>query len=245
MQKLLASMRAHPDGAGPGAARLVHDRNWIDPAPAASGNDRRAAADRAMASAANAAFPGAVERRVVRRAENLWRQLAEGAELPAAARAADLLHSGLRGKALLLEAPPAQSARVAFVGERLAELCGLVAGPLLQALRRADVVGEQLVALAEKAILVAAPCHFESGSGSAVDVDNSQAGNRDSNLQLLMRAVALPFARPAALGGGVSAAGSAVVVVSWRKLLSREETRALHRELKAAMDWMQNQTSKG
>jgi hypothetical protein len=43
----------------------------------------------------------------------------------------------------------------------------------------------------------------------------------------------------------VSAAGSAVVVVSWRKLLSREETRALHRELKAAMDWMQNQTSKG
>jgi hypothetical protein len=33
----------------------------------------------------------------------------------------------------------------------------------------------------------------------------------------------------------------AVVVTSWRRLLSSEETAGLHRELAAAIDWMHRQ----
>jgi hypothetical protein len=54
---------------------------------------------------------------------------------------------------------------------------------------------------------------------------------------LLLRAIALPFARkPGATPGEADVRAAVLVLVSWRQLLSAEETEALHRELAHAFD---------
>lgn len=244
VQKLLEGTR---QAAQPGIAGVIPDaddivagigadgRRWIDPAPAAGRGNQAALAIR---TAADSAFHQSVERRVVRRAEALWRRLAGERSLPAAASVGELLHLAIRGKALLLQNHADSPSQLVFVGEHLMNLTGLAAGQLSRVRQECNALGESLVALAEQAIRTATLCWFESGGEGGQHRDNSRADNRDSNLQLLMRAVALPFAAR----GSTTQAGSAVVVASWRRLLSREETRALHRELRAAMDWIQNQS---
>lgn len=241
VQKLLAGARqgAQPGieaGLMPAAGGLGADsRRWIDPGASAGRGD---AAARAIRNAADSAFHQSVERRVVRRAEALWRRLAGAGRLPPAASVGEMLHVAIRGKALLLQNHTDSPPQLVFVGDNLTTLTGLAAGQLAQARQDGNALGESLVALAEQAVQTATPCWFESGSEGGHRRDNSRADNRDNNLQLLMRAVALPFAAQ----GSSTRAGSAVVVASWRRLLSREETRALHRELRAAMDWIQNQS---
>jgi hypothetical protein len=81
------------------------------------------------------------------------------------------------------------------------------------------------VALALAAVAAGEPRHLDS------DFDPDTGGARPG---ILFRAVALPLAADAESG----LAGLAVAVLSWRKLLSQDETDALHSELQAAISWL-------
>jgi hypothetical protein len=86
-------------------------------------------------------------------------------------------------------------------------------------------VPNRLAALGLAAIAAGRPLHLDS------DFDPDTGQTRSA---VLFRAVALPLEADA--GSGLS--GLAVVVLSWRKLLSARETDALHAELQAAVSWL-------
>lgn len=179
--------------------------------------------------------PLGIERRLVRRAEHCWAALRTGAALPPADAAAALLGPPFATQALLVRRPAADSpctGRLLYAGDELLRL-GIVVehhggdhvgGDTDGGLRPATRLGDRLLALGLEAISSAAPVSFDSERDDGADSTEAQ--------QLLTRAVALPFAPS---GGSMTA----VVILSWRRLLSREETAALHRELAAAIDWMQ------
>jgi hypothetical protein len=182
-------------------------------------------------AAAPSTLPVGVERRLVRRAEALWASLCAAPEvLPSPESAAQLLAPPYAGQALLISLPPhpadpaSGAPRIAFVGEALLDLGLLVPGTAEADPSPGAPLGARLVALAVQAAATRQPAHFDS------EADPAPPRLRP---QLLMRAVALPFASEP--GAGPTAA----VITSWRKLLSSEETAALHRELAAAIDWMQ------
>lgn len=259
VKELIASANTQLEKAGvgqtPASAEESWVRNWISPlkmCPDAGSRDaecadagcgcrsRRQAAEEAIASAPMWSSMPIIERRTVRRAEAIWAQLAAHQHLPDPVKVDELLRNRMGRRSMLLQTPHDAPAQIVCVGDRLSVLTGLVSGVVPDIIGQSTALGAELIALAEKAILAAAPCQFESGADAAHDIDNSRSDNRANNLQLLMRAVALPFARP----GRPDKAGSAVVVTSWRKLLSREETRALHRELRAAMHWIHDQVGR-
>lgn len=174
--------------------------------------------------------PSGVERRLVRRAEALWARLAETGAMPAADRADELLRQPFAAQALRVEIPAGASATLASIGDSLAHLTGLAPG-LADEGAAATRLGGRLVAIARRAATLGEPCLYDS------DLQDGDGDRADT--QLLMRAIALPFA---GVRGGQPGA-TAIVIASWRKLLSAEETQALHRELAAAIDWMHRQGS--
>lgn len=178
-----------------------------------------------------------IERRLARRAEALWDALRGTSPLPDAAAAAALLGPPFSGFAMLLTMPvsttsqpalPAAPAlpHVGFVGEALAALGIVSHGPVVPDARPAAPLAARFAALAGQAVANEAPVSFDSEGTPA----RSGAGR---HTPLLMRAIALPCAPAGGAGHTV------VIIVSWRALLSADETDALHRELAAAIGWMQ------
>jgi hypothetical protein len=179
-----------------------------------------------LESAGTPALIMGIERRLVRRAEAQWRNLrpaADGRALPPAESASALLRAPFAGHALLVTLAPASASRpdIGWVGDALAALADEPVGP-----GGGAAVIERLAALGARAIRQGEPLHLDT------DEDVPEPGSGPA--QLLMRAVALPLA-PGPDGA------CAIVIASWRRLLSGEETAALHRELAAAMDWMHQQ----
>lgn len=174
-----------------------------------------------------AALTFGLERRLPRRAETMWEQLATPPGLPPAAAVAPFLRPPYAGNAMLLRRPMGQPARIETIGEGLQAITHLRRGEYQPDEGGMTALGRQMVELCEQALAAATPQRLESERMS----QRPSAGRP----HLLLRAVALPFA-PDERG---ESAG--VVIASWRKLLSAEETAALHRELAAAMDWMHRQ----
>lgn len=221
-------------------------RQWIDPAihqqrnestgasGQATGHGQPAAGrDPAESSGARWIGPASVERRLAERAEQLWRKLAGDGDLPDSGRLTELLRPPFLGQSLLVETADTEAARIAFVGEALGALTGLRVDTPASPSAAATPFGARLVRLAAKSARLAAPCRYES------DLPSIEKSSGDDKEQILTRAIALPFAarEPQAVGYSI------VVVASWRKLLSAEETRVLYRELAAAIDWMHKQGS--
>lgn len=162
-----------------------------------------------------------IERRLVRRAERLWRSLKPDGALPPAAAVASLLQPPFGSQSVLLLLPLAGPVRVAFVGEALAGLRLLDCGRA----PTGDSTGARLCAMGVASTLRGGPMLFDSD----LDTPGGGLAPRPGAPALLMRAIALPFA------GSGAATGAAVIVASWRKLLSATETAALHAELAAAI----------
>lgn len=214
VRQLLARSRNHAaDGLDAGRKA---PRQWVSPA---------------IAPAAVRVEPG-IERRLVRRAEALWARLAGDAPLPSATLAGELLRPPFAAQSLLVEIPAGAACALPFVGDTLALLTGLSAGPADDA-AVGTWLGGRLLSLARRAATLGEPCLYDS------DDDRAAPAPDGADSQLLMRAIALPLS---GVRSGATGA-TAVVVASWRKLLSAEETSALHRELAAAIDWMHRQGS--
>lgn len=179
--------------------------------------------------------PRGIERRITRRAEMLWRRLSDSAECPgkdcpAAEALLRFLQPPFGASSLAIAMPPhpgdmqARQPRITHVGKALADLGLMNPEPPMAALMA--TLRASMLVLAGEALGTGQPQHLDSDAGS---------GRTDLGLggePILMRAVALPFA--AAAGAGPCA----IVVCSWRRLLSRHETDALHRELAATTDWL-------
>lgn len=190
-------------------------------------------------------MPIGIERRLVRRAEARWTSLRQGDALPEAAAAGALLAPPFASRAMLISFPglatdaddsgtvdPGTKALFSHVGEALATLCELPDGLVMAAASPVAPLASRLAALAESSLRSGAACLMDSDEDGAANPAN---GTRP---ELLLRAIALPLA-PARNG-----MASSVVVVSWRKLLSREETAALHRELTAAITSMHHHVTR-
>jgi hypothetical protein len=172
-----------------------------------------------------AALPMGIERRLPRRAEQLWNQLRGEAEMPAAEAAAALLAPPFSTQALLVTRPVRGRPQIAFAGGDISWLGPADIGPATGDSRPTAPIPQRLVALSLAAIATGAPRHLDS------DFDPDTTGPSPG---VLFRAVALPLSADRASGLG----GLAVAVLSWRKLLSKDETDALHSELQAAISWL-------
>lgn len=166
-----------------------------------------------------------IERRLPRRAEVLWNQLRAEADLPPARAAEALLAAPFATQSLLVTKPVRGRPQIAFAGADVSGLGPVGIGPAIADSRATAAVPNRLAALGLAAIAAGRPLHLDS------DFDPDTADPRPA---VLFRAVALPLAADA--GSGLS--GLAVVVLSWRKLLSAQETDALHAELQAAINWL-------
>jgi hypothetical protein len=174
-----------------------------------------------------------LERRLPRRAERLWSELKGDGEVPPAAAVEALLAPPFAGLAMLVSVGRDRRLRLLHAGEQLAQL-GVGPGPIRPCPSNAAgaAVADRLGGLALEAVEAGCPQHMDSDYEA--DVGGGPPG-------LLLRAVALPLAPAAAR----REAGLAVVVVSWRTLLSSAETADLHRELRAAMLWLGGDRASG
>ncbi len=183
----------------------------------------------AAPSAGGGLAPAGIERRLPNRAEALWMRLRGGDRgMPPAAAAEALLAPPFAAQALLVELPDGGEACVTRSGADLVDMGFAGPGPVAPGSRADDAglgVGARMAALALAAATAGHPLHLDS------DFDPDIGGPRPA---ILFRAVALPFAPEP--GSGL--AGLAVALLSWRRLLSADETAELHRELRAAIDWM-------
>jgi len=166
-----------------------------------------------------------IERRLPRRAEVLWNRLRGDADLPPAEAAGALLAPPFSTQALLVTKPMRGRPQIAFSGSEVAWLGPAAVGAAVADSRPSAPIPYRLAALAMAAMAAGAPRHLDS------DFDPDTPGPQTG---ILFRAVALPLAPDPASG----LAGLAVAVLSWRKLLSQDETDALHSELKAAISWL-------
>jgi hypothetical protein len=171
------------------------------------------------------ALPSGIERRLPRRAEVLWSRLKGEADLPPAQAAGALLAPPFSTQALLVTKPQRGRPQIAYAGSEISWLGPAGVGPAVADSRPSAPIPQRLAALALAAIAAGAPRHLDS------DFDPDTAGLRPG---ILFRAVALPLAADPASG----LSGLAVAVLSWRKLLSQQETDALHSELQAAIGWL-------
>jgi hypothetical protein len=198
------------------------------PEPVLWARRRRTAATAAPAgslTAADAELAGlsGIERRLPRRAELLWEQLRRGAPMPTRTASARLLEAPFRDHALMVAWGGHGQAAIAFAGAELAALGGFRPGPIEPKAAPDAPIAERLAALAGEAVRHGEPRHLDS------DLDPDLAVGRSP---LLFRAVALPLA------GEDGAPDHAIVVLSWRRLLSPGETADLHRELQSAIGWL-------
>lgn len=166
-----------------------------------------------------------IERRLPRRAEVLWDRLRGEADLPPAEAAGALLGPPFSTQAMLVTKPLRGRPQIAYAGSEVGWLGPASVGPAVADSRPTAPIPYRLTALAMAAIAAGAPRHLDS------DFDPDIAGPRTG---ILFRAVALPLAADPDSG----LAGLAVAVLSWRKLLSQEETDALHSELQSAIAWL-------
>jgi hypothetical protein len=166
-----------------------------------------------------------IERRLPRRAELLWNRLRAESDLPPARAAGALLAAPFSTQALLVTKPVRGRPQIAFAGADIGGLGPVGIGPAVADSKATAPVPNRLAALGLAAIAARRPQHLDS------DFDPDLGANRSA---VLFRAVALPLEADA--GSGLS--GLAVVVLSWRKLLSAQETDALHAELQAAVSWL-------
>jgi hypothetical protein len=167
----------------------------------------------------------AVERRLPRRAEVLWNQLRGDAALPPAEAAAALLGPPFSTQAILVSKPLRGRPQIGYAGTDVGWPGSATIGPATADSKPTAPIPYRLVALALAAIAAGQPLYLDS------DFDPDTPGPRAG---ILFRAVALPLATDPASG----LEGLAVSVLSWRKLLSADETSALHSELQAAMNWL-------
>ncbi len=188
-----------------------------------------------------------VERRLVRRAEALWDQLRQPGGLPEAGAIKVLETPMFADNAVLFALPPHPSdpccrlPRILRVGRKIAELGIVSAGPVAADGGAEATVAARLAALVERAVAGRAPVVVEidapdrASGGAPGDPARGDAARRQQP-GLLLRAIALPFAAP----GGMSAPAGplAVVIASWRMLLSADEAADLQRELAAALEWL-------
>lgn len=171
-----------------------------------------------------------VERRLVRRAEAVWDELRPASGLPPAGAIHALETPLFADNSVLFALPPHPSEpgctlpRILRVGRKLAELGIVHQGPVsADGSARADVAA-RLAALVERACAQQEPVEVEIDAP-----DRDRPG-------VLLRAIALPFAAPA---GVAAPAGSlALVIASWRTLLSDAEAADLQRELAEALAWL-------
>ncbi len=190
-------------------------------------------------------IPIGLERRLVRRAEARWASLLDKDSLPPANAATTLLAPPFANRAMRIRFPAlamqellsnaklsGMLARISDVGEAIPTLCVVPENPVSADPHPTAPLARRLVALAATALRTGAACHLDSDEAGP---DAPLIGGRP---HLLLRAVALPLAVDT---DGVP---SAIVIASWRKLLSQDETAALHRELAAAISWMHDQGSR-
>lgn len=174
---------------------------------------------------------GLVERRLIRRAEALWDEGCPEGGLPPAAALAGFSAPAFADNSILFAAGPGANGggpglRLLRIGQALGALIsgGRSVGqpPVPLALRLADLAAQGLA----------------SGRPAMLDIEPGGAPEVVREPDLLLRAIALPFAppQPALAGAAPDVKGEVLVVVSWRQLLSAEETRALHRELADALE---------
>ncbi len=195
-----------------------------------------------------------IERRMVRRAEAMWLGIGGDTQpdaLPDGREARAFLRPQFGANALLCEAADGEAPMIVEAGPALLSLADFQPGPLLasagQPGRTAERasgsamhqpggclhIGRVLAELGERTMRLGQRCRF--------DADTAQlplGAHGPLRPPMLVRAIGLPFERTLSGRPG----RSAVVVASWRKLLSTEETRALHAELAAALDWIKLQT---
>lgn len=185
-----------------------------------------------------------IERRLVRRAEALWLRIGDDSALPHAGQAASLMRPPFGPHALLCEAAAGAPLSIVQVGPALlspggfdpAQLSpgGFDADSRLPDPQALSPTGRRLVELGGRAMRLGRRCWFDTDTPE----DKGAGTGPDSvNPHFLVRAIGLPF--EGAISGGPGR--TAVVIASWRKLLSTEETRALHDELAAALDWLKHQ----
>ncbi len=172
-----------------------------------------------------AALPIGIERRLPRRAEHLWNRLRGEADMPAAEAAAALLAPPFSTQAMLVTQRLRGRPQIAFAGGDISGLGPADIGPATGDSRSTAPIPQRLVALSLAAIAAGAPRHLDS------DFDPDTKGPSPG---VLFRAIALPLSADRASG----LRGLAVAVLSWRKLLSKDETDALHSELQAAIQWL-------
>jgi hypothetical protein len=175
--------------------------------------------------------PLGIERRLVRRAQAMWESLRAGAPLPPA-QAAAAFHGRLFDEHAIEFALPPHPAdpqshrlRITRVGQAIASLGLASPGSIEPDMAIRAAVGQRLAALGARAVALCEPILFEIDTTSAPCVPGMPP--------ILLRAVALPFARPEGLAGP-----TVVVVASWRHLLPPQEAAAIQKELAAAIDWL-------
>lgn len=183
--------------------------------------------------------PG-IERRLVRRAERMWDELRGATPMPHARAAGPLLMPPFASNAIVIIYPPADApddgttiparndpaalpAFIAHVGEDIGRLCQIATGDMSVDAGPDAPLGHQLAAAAQRAIRGRAPERL----------DSEQLGAGAADTAILMRSIALPIHTS-------MECEAAIIITSWRRLLSRDETAALHREMEAAMGWMRD-----
>lgn len=175
-----------------------------------------------------------VERRLVRRAEAVWEALCVGAALPPASAAGALLSAPFAAHALMFAFPPhpgdaeAVLPRIVRCGAALAEIGIARPGPVTLDGHAGAPAVAQLAMLAARAVALREPTLLERDSLTLAGAGTDAAAGGHLGAMLL-RAVALPFTPEGAAGPLV------VVIASWRRLLSEEETASLASELRAAI----------
>lgn len=181
-----------------------------------------------------------LERRLVRRAETIWKALRRGEPLPRLSDASVLLQPPFSGQAALVTRDDA-GPRLSYVGSRLAALGLDGPGPLSS---MAEPGAQLLAELALEAMDGARPALLASedmaGQPGEQPIINRRPGGvqaRRGGPALLLRAVALPFA---GLPGSADmlpgeGAPAAILIASWREYLSDQDTLALHAELADAI----------
>lgn len=203
-----------PGLKGPGSSPESWMRALLDGAPADT-EPRPHGAAHADFGAFEQLPAGAAERRLVNRAERLWREAhAPDGALPSLDRLGALFAEPFRAQSVLLifgdRARPLATATQ--VGEALLPLGVEPSSAVVPDDAGGPEVG-RLAALAWRAVHMGAPSRMQPQGEQAT---------------ILMRATALPVAAP-------RPSGAALVILSWRQLLPEGEADVLRRELARAL----------
>lgn len=176
-----------------------------------------------------------IERRLARRAETIWVGLAAGGRLPDAGESRRFTRPPFSDHAVLLAFPPhprdprSPLPRVLRVGAAVARLGLCQTGCIAPDERGEAPPAARIAALAAHAVAIGEPVRFEQDAPEAL-APTSPCPAASTFATLLLRAIALPFAASPPAGP------LAVVILSWRRLLSDDEAARLSQQLRDALD---------